>query len=142
VVHRQRFKLGLDGVDAFGIVYYGQYCHWFQHALEGLFADAGHELGEIIAGGLGFPMAHFEIDFRKPVRLSEVVEAECSVVAAGKRSVQFVVRFLDAGGDVTAVARSVQVATRIDFAPESVPDWLRDLVEPLTDVEGVGTVRS
>lgn len=141
MVHRQKFKLGLDGVDAFGIVYFGQYCRWFQHALEGLFADAGHELGEIIDDGLGFPMARFEIEFHKPLRLSEVVEAECSVLATGKRSVRFLVRFFDARGDLTAEARSVQVATRVDFTPDSVPDWLRDLVDmPLTDEPGVGTV--
>lgn len=143
MAHRQKFKLGLDGVDAFGIIYFGQYCHWFQHALEGLFSEAGHELGSIIADGVGFPMARLEMDFRKPVRLSEVVEAECSVVATGKRSIQFLVRFTDAQGDLTAEVRTLQVATRIDFTPESVPDWLRDLVQPpLTDGAAIGTVPS
>jgi hypothetical protein len=76
VIHRQKFKLGLDGV---------------------------------------------EMDFHKPLRLSEVVEAECSVLATGKRS--------------------VQGANRIDFTPDSVPAWLRDLVDmPLTDEPAIGTV--
>jgi acyl-CoA thioester hydrolase len=143
VAHQQKFKLGLDGVDAFGIIYFGQYCHWFQHAIEGLFSEAGHELGSIIADGVGFPMARVEMAFFKPVRLSEVVDAECSVIAAGKRSVQFLVRFTDAAGDLTAEVRTVQVATRIDFTPESVPDWLRETMEPpLTDGPGISTLRS
>jgi acyl-CoA thioester hydrolase len=142
VVHLQQFKLGLDGVDAFGIIYFGQYCHWFQHALEGLFSEAGHELGSIIADGFGFPMARLEMEFHKPVRLSEVVLAHCSVLATGKRSVQFRVQFTDSDGDLTAEIRTVQVATRVDFTPESVPEWLRELVEPLTDGPEIGMVAS
>lgn len=129
MAHRQTFKLGLDGVDAFGIIYFGQYCHWFQHALEGLFSQAGHELRSIIGDGLGFPLARLEMDFYKPVRLSDVVEAECTIVATGKRSIRVRVRFTDAAGDLAAEMYTTQVTTRTDFSAEPVPRWIEDLVE-------------
>ncbi|MEW6470761.1 MAG: acyl-CoA thioesterase [Actinomycetota bacterium] len=129
MIHRQTFKLGLDGVDAFGIIYFGQYQHWFQQAQEGLLEDAGHALREILDGGLGFPIVHFEMDFFRPLRLSDTVEAECRLLEAGKRSLRFCVRFFDPTGHLAAEARSVQVATGADFSPRPVPDWLRAAVE-------------
>lgn len=124
-ISRRRFSLGLDGVDAFGIIFFGQYCSWFQHAIEGFFEDCGHLLREIIDEGIGFPIARFELDCRKPLRLSDKVTAETTVTEVGNRSIHLQVEFSDDDGDVVAVARSVQVTVRKDFAPAAAPEWLR-----------------
>jgi acyl-CoA thioester hydrolase len=132
-VGREVFRLGLDGVDAFGIVFFGQYSHWFQHAIERFMEDAGHPLRDIIGEGFGFPVVRFELECFTPARLSEVIYSETRLTDVGSRSMRFEVRFTDPGGALFAVARSVQVTTRKDLTGEPVPAWLRELQGPLSD---------
>jgi len=138
--HRSTFRLRMDGVDAFGIIFFTQYWHWCQHAIEELMEATDHPLREILDSGIGFPLVHADIDFHHPLHLSDTVVAESRLARAGKRSLHFEVVFR-LGETVVAEARCVQVAVRRDLQPTEVPEWLRALVDEPTPVDVVDPPR-
>lgn len=125
--HVERYRLGMDGVDAFGIVFFAQYWRWHQATIEGLFEAAGHPLAAMFASGVGLPVVHAEIDYHHPLRLSDWVEATVRVVRCGDRSVEFETEFVQDGGPTVARSRTVQVATSTSMGPAAVPSWLREM---------------
>lgn len=126
-VHEETFRLGLDGVDAFSIIFFGMYSIWHQHALEGLMEAGGHPLRSTIDDGYGFPVAAFEMQFHRPVRLGDTVRARCRIVRVGNRSMHVETLFLGPDDEPCAEAKAVHVATTKGFEPAAVPAGLRAL---------------
>lgn len=125
IVARTERRLHLDGVDAFGIVYYARYWDWYEHTFEQLLSDLGHPLAELLGEGIGFPAVHAEIDYTTAALLGDLVRCELRPVGAGGRSLRLRARFSNGDGEQLAVASTVHVATRRDRTPAALPDWLR-----------------
>lgn len=126
--HSQTFRLGMDGVDAFGIVYFGRYWDWYEHTFEGLLAGAGHPLPAMLEEGVGLPVVRSEMDYRRALKLGEEVTATLTIAHVGTRSVRFQALFRDRAGDVTAEGVVVHAYTAVGMGPAEAPDWLRQLV--------------
>jgi acyl-CoA thioester hydrolase len=79
---------------------------------------------------IGVPTVHIEFDFKKPLRLGDIVMVDLDVLRVGERSVTFrhtLRRKSDAA--VCAVARHVVVtATMSGTATVRIPDDLRRLL--------------
>lgn len=74
-------------------------------------------------------IAHVELDFRRPVVLTDgTVEVGARVTEFGSSSFEMTFE-VHAGGDLCAEGRSVQVATDDEGAPRPVPDAWRDAIE-------------
>lgn len=128
-VGRVERYLGLDGVDAFGIVYFSRYWDWYQHAFEILLEELGHPLRGLIDEGLGMPVVHADIDYRRALLLGERVTCEVWPVAAGRSSLRMAGRFTDVDGELLAVAGTVHVVTAKDALKSTeMPVWLREAV--------------
>lgn len=125
MVHRQTFRLGMSGVDAFGIVYYTKYWEWFGEGVEALLEAAGHPLRDVMGSGLGFPVAHAEIDYHAPTHLGDRVDMTLELTRVGRRSVHYAAEF-HCEGRLVASAVTVQVAVSTDGEPAEVPAWLRE----------------
>lgn len=128
--HDETFRLAMGDVDAFGIVFFARYWEWYEQAFEGLFAAGGHPFADLIAGGVGLPLVHAEIDYRQPLRLGDLVTAGIALRGVGGRSCRFETVFSDQEGRITAVAATVHVAAKIGMGPTPLPGWMSELVEP------------
>lgn len=125
--HSESFRLGMDGVDAFGIVYFGRYWDWYEQAFEGLLAAAGHPLEAMLERGVGLPVVHAELDYRNAIRLGDHVTATVTLERVGTRSVAFAATFDDQDGNVTAEGTVIHAYSAIGMGPADAPDWLRAL---------------
>ena len=137
MTHNHSVSVTMESVDAVGIVFYAAYWAWFEQAFEGFIAAAsGSSWREVLESGLAVPVVHAEIDYLRPIRLSDEVTVELRLVRTGRRSIDFDARFLAGDGEPVAVARTVHVVTtRGDLDAAAIPGWLIEAAEPAsTDV--------
>lgn len=75
-------------VDAAGTAYYPRLVDFCHCAFEALFnARIGPSYSRVIAGGVGFPTVHFEVDFIQPIRHGDVIDIGVRVAHVGRTSV-------------------------------------------------------
>ena len=116
--------------DHAGIVYYPRYFHFFHVAFEDFFDQQGLPYSEILdVDKVGFPTAHLETDFRKPLRFGDRFDIDVWVETIGKSSAVFRYRGRRAGdSDDTATARLTVVAVDMrTLRPVPLPDKVRVL---------------
>ena len=126
MTHRQVFVVTMESVDAVGIVFFGAYWNWFQSTFEGFIAAlSGSSWREVLASGLAMPVVHAEVDYKKPLRLSEEVVVEMRLDGVGSRSVHFHAEFQNDSGELVAEARTVNVVVGTDgMSQVEMPLWL------------------
>jgi len=129
VIYKQQFYVGMDMVDAQGVVYFARYWDWYEHCFEGLLQEAsGKTWGEIVASGMGIPYVHCEIDYKVPVRLSDVVEVDLVLARIGARSLHFRGRFHNAEGTLVATAATIHTPVSSQVEKPEIPTWLSQAV--------------
>jgi YbgC/YbaW family acyl-CoA thioester hydrolase len=134
LTHKHTVSVTMESVDAVGIVFYAAYWTWFEQAFEGFVAAAsGRTWRAIVESGLAIPIVHAEIDYLRPLHLSDRATVELRLVEIGRRSLKFEVEFLANDGQPVAVARTVHVITSSDLADAAIPGWLSDAAEPRPD---------
>lgn len=134
LTHKHTVSVTMESVDAVGIVFYAAYWIWFEQAFEGFVAAAsGHTWRAIVESGLAIPIVHAEIDYLRPLHLSNRATVELRLVEIGRRSLRFEAEFLGNDGQPVAVARTVHVITSRDLTDAAIPGWLSDAVEPRPD---------
>lgn len=75
-------------VDAAGTAYYPRLVDFCHCAFEAFFnTRIGPSYSKVIAGGVGFPSVHFEVDFIKPIRHGDTIDIAVSVAHIGRTSV-------------------------------------------------------
>lgn len=131
LAHREVFAITMESVDAVGIVFFGAYWNWFESTFEGYIAAAsGSSWREVLASGLAMPVVHAEIDYKRPLRLSEEITVEMRLTKVGSRSVHFQADFRNESGELAARARTVNVVVGTDGLNEvDMPLWLIQAVD-------------
>ncbi|MGH8916250.1 MAG: acyl-CoA thioesterase [Acidimicrobiia bacterium] len=137
MTHNHTVSVTMESVDAVGIAFFAAYWNWFEQAFEGFIAAAsGSTWSETVESGLAVPVVHAEIDYLRPLRLSDEVTVQLRLVKTGRRSLDFEARYL-ADGEPVAVARTVHVVTtRGDLSPAAIPAWMHEAVEPRSPDRG------
>jgi len=114
-----------EDTDFSGVVYHANYLRYFERArtewLRSLDCDS-----RILQRdhGLAFAVRHMEIDFLKPARIDDMVEASV-VVALTKRVYFRIDQEARVGGEPIARARvKVACVACTGFAPCPIPDFL------------------
>lgn len=75
-------------VDAAGTAYYPRLVDFCHCAFEAFFnTRIGPSYSKVIAGGVGFPSVHFEVDFIKPIRHGDTIDIAVRVAHIGRTSV-------------------------------------------------------
>ncbi len=121
-----------DDVDFAQIVYYPRFLHYFHLAFEEFFTQAGHPFHVVLGDeGTGWPMAHIETSFKKPVRFGDTVRVRMDVLRVGKSSTTMRYRVTKVGeSEICAEAVSTFVCVRIEsLKKQSIPDVYRQLFE-------------
>ncbi len=68
--------------DSAGVVYYGEYMHWFERARSQLIRDRGMSYAEIEKRGILLPVLKAEARYLRPARYDEQVAVRCAVDTA------------------------------------------------------------
>ena len=128
-------RVWFSDTDAQGVVYYGRYLPYFDHAR----TEYHRHLGGFASGGCEFVMRASAVEYHAPARFDDLIEAFVRVSRIGRSSVTYecaAYRLPDESLMVTA--RQTLVLIDLESRrPTPVPEDLRAAVRTLegTDVE-------
>jgi tol-pal system-associated acyl-CoA thioesterase len=119
-------RVWFSDTDAQGVVYYGRYLPYFDHAR----TEYHRHLGGIATGRAEFVMRALHVDYLAPARFDDLIEAFVRVSRIGRTSVTYehaAYRLPDETLMVTATQTLVlvEVSSR---RPRRVPDELRERI--------------
>jgi 4-hydroxybenzoyl-CoA thioesterase len=131
---RTTITVRFGDVDSAGIVYFSRFLDYVHIALEEFFSKmVDIDYPDMIQQHrLGFPTAHLEMDFIRPLRYGDRVDVGVLIEKLGKTSAIWRYRLSLAGeSEPATVARQVTVCTDMDsFEKREIPGWLRERLEP------------
>lgn len=129
---RTSIRIRFGDEDHAGIVYFPRFFDFFHVAFEDFFDHQGMPYKDVLdVQHVGFPMAHIESDFRRPLRFGDIFEVDVWVHRIGRTSVTFHYRGRKRGEDQDA-ALAQMTAVCIDmrtFQPIPVPENILALLE-------------
>jgi acyl-CoA thioester hydrolase len=119
-------RVWFSDTDAQGIVYYGRYLPYFDHAR----VEYHRHLGHLRTAGAEFVMRASQVEYHAPARFDDLIEIFVRIARIGRTSVSYecaAYRLPDDTLMVTATQTIVLVDTT-QRRPHPVPDALRDQV--------------
>jgi len=125
-------RVWFSDTDAQGVVYYGRYLPYFDHAR----TEYHRHLGEMRVDGAEFVMRASEVEYLAPARFDDLIESFVRVRRIGTSSVTYECEAYRLPDD-TLMVTATQTLVLVDLTsrrPTLVPEELR---RPLRDFEGV-----
>ena len=122
-------RVWFSDTDAQGVVYYGRYLPYFDHAR----TEYHRHLGGLSVPGCEFVMRASAVEYHAPARFDDLIEAFVRVRRIGRSSVTYECAAYRLPDD-TLMVTAEQTLVLIDIAarqPTSVPDELRQAVRGL-----------
>jgi acyl-CoA thioester hydrolase len=119
-------RVWFSDTDAQGVVYYGRYLPYFDHAR----TEYHRHLGGLGIGGAEFVMRASHVDYLAPARFDDLIESFVRVSRIGRTSVTYecaAYRLPDETLMVTA-AQTVVLVDADDRRPTPVPEEFRAVV--------------
>jgi len=118
--------------DAGGVVYHGTYLDFFEAARIELLRALGFDLAELAEKrNAMFIVYGMQVNYHKPARLNDALEATAEIARLGRVRVEFAQRVLRQGELlVSAVVEAACVHPRT-FRPVPLPDALRERLEAI-----------
>lgn len=124
-------RVWFSDTDAQGVVYYGRYLPYFDHAR----TEYHRHLGEMRVDGAEFVMRASEVEYLAPARFDDLIESFVRVRGIGNSSVTYECAAYRLPDD-TLMVTATQTLVLVDLTsrrPTIVPKELR---RPLRDFEG------
>jgi 4-hydroxybenzoyl-CoA thioesterase len=122
---RANIPIRFGDEDHARIAYYPRIFHYVHVAFEEFFEAQGVPFRDLFeVDHVGFPLAHIEADFRRPLRMGDLLEIDVWVERVGERSATFVYRGRRRGDtDVALDARATVVCVDIErVSPIAIPE--------------------
>ncbi len=119
-------RVWFSDTDAQGIVYYGRYLPYFDHAR----VEYHRHLGSFSVDGRDFVMRASQVEYHAPARFDDLIEVFVRISRIGRTSITYdlaAYRLPDDSLMVTAT-QTVVLVDRERRRPEPVPDELRQQV--------------
>jgi len=124
-------RVWFSDTDAQGVVYYGRYLPYFDHAR----TEYHRHLGRPSLEGAEFVMRASNVEYRAPARFDDLVECFVRVSRIGRSSVTYEVAAIELP-DQTLMVTGTQTLVLIDQAtrmPVEIPESVR---KPIREFEG------
>jgi acyl-CoA thioester hydrolase len=119
-------RVWFSDTDAQGIVYYGRYLPYFDHAR----VEYHRHLGQLSTPGAEFVMRASQVEYHAPAHFDDLIEVFVRIARIGRTSVSYecaAYRLPDDTLMVTATQTVVLVDT-VQRRPYPIPDELREQV--------------
>jgi acyl-CoA thioester hydrolase len=119
-------RVWFSDTDAQGIVYYGRYLPYFDHAR----VEYHRHLGGLTVADANFVMRASQVEYHAPARFDDLIEVFVRIARIGRTSISYecaAYRLPEDALMVTATQTVVLVDT-VARRPQPIPDALRELV--------------
>jgi acyl-CoA thioester hydrolase len=118
-------RVWFSDTDAQGVVYYGRYLPYFDHAR----TEYHRHLGEMSIEGADFVMRALDVEYFAPARFDDLIEAFVRIRRIGRTSITYECAAYRLP-DETLMVQASQTVVLIDQArrPTPVPESLRESV--------------
>ena len=114
--------------DTMGVVYYGEYMHYFERSRSEFIRERGMSYKDVEARGVFLPVREACCRYRSPVRYDELVHVRCGIEVWKRASMRFVYEVWSEARDVLhATGMTEHACVNAEGRPVRVPDWLKDL---------------
>ena len=122
-------RVWFSDTDAQGVVYYGRYLPYFDHAR----TEYHRHLGGLATSGCEFVMRASSVEYHAPARFDDLIEAFVRVSRIGRTSVTYECAAYGLPGDnLLVTAQQTLVLIELESRrPTPVPDDLRAAVRSL-----------
>ena len=122
-------RVWFSDTDAQGVVYYGRYLPYFDHAR----VEYHRHLGALVTPGAEFVMRALQVEYHAPARFDDLIETFVRIARIGRSSLTYECAAYRLPDDVLMVT-AAQTAVLVDLVarrPTPVPDDLREQVRAL-----------
>jgi acyl-CoA thioester hydrolase len=116
-------RVWFSDTDAQGVVYYGRYLPYFDHAR----VEYHRHLGALVTPGAEFVMRALQVEYHAPARFDDLIETFVRIARIGRTSITYECAAYRLADDERMVTAN-QTAVLVDLAarrPTPVPDDLR-----------------
>ena len=117
--------------DAMGVVYYGNYPHWFERA-RGLFLrERGLSYAEVERRGFMLPVREMHVRYLAPARYDEEIMVRAGISSWGRASVEFVYQVYGPPDCTRPLCLGTTLHACVDAGgrPTAIPAWLKELCQ-------------
>ena len=117
--------------DAMGVVYYGNYPHWFERARGQFMRERGLSYAEVERRGIMLPVREMSVRYLAPARYDEEVLVRAGISQWGRASVNFVYQVLGPPdcSKLLCLGSTQHACVDASGRPMAVPAWLKDLCQ-------------
>lgn len=118
--------------DAMGVVYYGNYPHWFERARGQFLRERGLSYSEVERRGFQLPVRELAVRYLAPARYDEEIRVHAGISRWGRASVTFVYQVYGPpeGSKILCLGSTQHACVDVNGKPTAVPKWLKDLCQP------------
>jgi acyl-CoA thioester hydrolase len=127
-------RVWFSDTDAQGVVYYGRYLPYFDHAR----TEYHRHLGRVDSGDAEFVMRASTIEYHAPARFDDLLEVFVRVERIGTSSMTYdhAAYRLDDDTLMVTAQQVLVLVTRDERRPTGVPDALRERIETFERARG------
>ena len=134
-VHATHVRVRYGETDQGGVVYHGNYLHYFEVGRTELLRGLGHPYAEIERGGHVFPVVEANVRYRAPARYDDLLRVETRISEVRRVRMQIDTRVLrDEDGQVLAEGylwlACIDHNGRLRPIPDGVRDAIREASKP------------
>lgn len=113
--------------DAMGVVYYGNYPHWFERSRGKFLRERGMSYADVEKRGFLLPVREMSVRYLAPARYDEHIRVRTGVSDWRRASVEFVYEVYGPpeAGRLICVGSTLHACVNPEGRPVAVPEWLR-----------------
>jgi len=117
--------------DAMGVVYYGNYPHWFERARGQFLRQRGLSYAEVERRGVMLPVREMGVRYLAPARYDDRILVRAGINHWGRASVTFVYQVYGPpeGTKLLCLGSTQHACVDLSGRPTAVPVWLKELCQ-------------
>lgn len=115
--------------DAMGVVYYGNYPHWFERARSQYLRDLGMSYAEVERRGVMLPVRELCVRYLAPARYDDPVLVRAGICQWGRASVTFAYQVYGPpeGEKLLCLGTTQHACVTPQGKPTAIPAWLKEI---------------
>lgn len=117
-----KVRIYYHDTDCGGVVYYANYLKYLEEARSEYFEERGLIIKDLLREGIGFVVAHQEIDYKFPAVYGDILEVKSRVTEATLTRVTFENEIVNQAGKLIANAKTVLVFVDKTLKPMRIPE--------------------
>lgn len=121
-------RVSYGETDAMGLVYYGNYLHYFERGRSHFIRQWGISYREFEARGLFLPVREASVRYRAPARYDDLIWIHSGLAELGRASLRFIYEVFDEQRQtLLATGQTQHACVNDEGRPIKTPRWLIDL---------------